>query len=282
MPVYDKPMIYYPLSKLINAGIRDILIITTPRDSEQFQHLLGDGAQFGVHLQYTVQPEPDGLAQAFTLGADFIGDDIVALALGDNILYGPGLGQQLRRFQTVLDALPATPEPLLAHASNGGGILSFGALPGMRLARPGLASYGFAPTHLRDVLPLRPVMTLTAQVTHLHTAHAGETVSYNGLWRAQRDTQVATVGIGYADGYPRNATGRAQVLVAGQRRPVLGRICMDQLMVDVTGLTVQVGDPVTLWQQQGLTVTDVAAWGDTIEYEVLTGLGDRIERRVAP
>ncbi|MDK2011701.1 MULTISPECIES: alanine racemase [unclassified Deinococcus] len=190
--------------------------------------------------------------------------------------------EQLRLFQTVLDALPATPQPLLAHAANGGGILSFGALPGMRLARPGLASYGFAPTHLRDVLPLHPVMTLTAQVTHLHTAHAGETVSYNGLWRAQQDTRIATVGIGYADGYPRNATGRAQVLIAGQRRPVLGRICMDQLMVDVTGLPVQVGDPVTLWNDHDLTVTDVAAWGDTIEYEVLTGLGDRIERRVAP
>ncbi|GGR80863.1 alanine racemase [Deinococcus sedimenti] len=188
--------------------------------------------------------------------------------------------EQLRRFQSVLGALPATPQPLLAHASNGGGILSFGALPGMRLARPGLASYGFAPPHLRSTLPLRPVMTLTAQVTHLHTAQAGETVSYNGLWRAPSDTRVATVGIGYADGYPRNATGRAHVLIGGERRPVLGRICMDQLMVDVTGLDVQLGDPVTLWTDHDLTVTDVATWGDTIEYEVLTGLGERVERVV--
>ncbi|BBN95096.1 alanine racemase, alr [Deinococcus grandis] len=187
---------------------------------------------------------------------------------------------QLRRFRTVLDALPATSQPLLAHAANGGGILSFGALPGMRLARPGLTSYGFAPPHLRAALPLRPVMTLTAQVTHLHTAHAGETVSYGGLWRAPHDTRVATVGIGYADGYPRGATGRAHVLIAGQRRPVLGRICMDQLMVDATGLDVQLGDPVTLWTDHDLTVTDVAAWGDTIEYEVLTGLGERVDRVV--
>ncbi|UBV41574.1 alanine racemase [Deinococcus taeanensis] len=190
--------------------------------------------------------------------------------------------EQLRRFQAVLDALPATPEPVLAHAANGGAILSFGALPGMRLARPGLASYGYVPAHLRGVLPLRPVMTLEAQVTHLHTALAGETVSYNGLWRAPQDTQVATIGIGYADGYPRNATRRAQVLVNGERRPVLGRICMDQLMVDVTGLNVSRGDWVTLWQPDTLTVTDVAAWGDTIEYEVLTGLGDRVERVLAP
>ena len=101
VPVYDKPMIYYPLSTLINASISDILIITTPHDADQFRRLLGDGSQFGISLTYAVQPEPAGLAQAFTIGADFIGDDRVALALGDNILYGPGLGQQLRRFKDI-------------------------------------------------------------------------------------------------------------------------------------------------------------------------------------
>ncbi|MGM9322435.1 alanine racemase, partial [Deinococcus aquaticus] len=136
------------------------------------------------------------------------------------------------------------------------------------------------PPHLRAHAPLTPVMTVQASVTHLHTVPAGETVSYGGLWRAPRDTPVATVGIGYADGYPRGATGRAEVIVAGQRRPVLGRICMDQLMIDVTGLTVQPGDPVTLWTQRDLTVTDVAAWGGTVEYEVLTGVGERVERQV--
>jgi glucose-1-phosphate thymidylyltransferase len=101
VPVYDKPMIYYPLSTLINAGISDILIITTPQDTDQFRRLLGDGSQFGINLSYAVQPSPDGLAQAFILGADFIAQDTVALALGDNILYGPGLGQQLRRFKDL-------------------------------------------------------------------------------------------------------------------------------------------------------------------------------------
>ncbi|GAA0297134.1 glucose-1-phosphate thymidylyltransferase RfbA [Kineococcus aurantiacus] len=98
VPVYDKPMIYYPLSTLMLAGIRDVLVITTPHDAEGFRRLLGDGSQFGVNLQWAVQPSPDGLAQAFVIGREFIGGDSVGLVLGDNIFYGPGLGNQLRRF----------------------------------------------------------------------------------------------------------------------------------------------------------------------------------------
>ncbi|GAA1789406.1 glucose-1-phosphate thymidylyltransferase RfbA [Pseudarthrobacter sulfonivorans] len=101
VPVYDKPMIYYPLSTLMLAGIRDILIITTPHDAGQFQRLLGDGSQFGINITYTQQPSPDGLAQAFVLGAEHIGDGPVALVLGDNIFYGQGLGTQLRRFEDI-------------------------------------------------------------------------------------------------------------------------------------------------------------------------------------
>ena len=96
MPVFDKPMIYYPLSTLVMAGLRDILIITTPEDQPQFRRLLGDGSQFGLQLSYVVQPRPEGIAQAFLLGAEFIGTDTVALILGDNIFHGTGLGRQLQ------------------------------------------------------------------------------------------------------------------------------------------------------------------------------------------
>lgn len=112
LPVYDKPMIYYPMSVLMNAGIRDILIISTPNDTPRFQELLKDGSQFGVNLTYAVQPSPDGLAQAFIIGEDFIGDDCVAMVLGDNIFAGHGLNQRLKT--------------AVANAENGNGATVFG------------------------------------------------------------------------------------------------------------------------------------------------------------
>ena len=101
VPVYDKPMIYYPLTTLMLAGIQDMLVITTPHDAPQFERLLGDGSHIGINLSYAQQPSPDGLAQAFTIGADFIGSDRTALVLGDNLFYGMGFGRKLRRFENV-------------------------------------------------------------------------------------------------------------------------------------------------------------------------------------
>jgi len=103
LPIYDKPMVYYPVSTLMLAGIKDILIISTPQDTPHFQNLLGDGSRFGVNFQYKVQPSPDGLAQAFILGEEFIGDDDVCLVLGDNIFYGYGLSGMLKRSVEIVE-----------------------------------------------------------------------------------------------------------------------------------------------------------------------------------
>ena len=101
VPVYDKPMIYYPLSTLMLAGIDEVLVITTPHDAAQFERLLGDGSQFGISISYAQQPRPEGLAQAFVIGADFLGDEAAALVLGDNIFYGANLGTRLDRFADI-------------------------------------------------------------------------------------------------------------------------------------------------------------------------------------
>ncbi|NOH29049.1 glucose-1-phosphate thymidylyltransferase RfbA [Vibrio mediterranei] len=108
LPIYDKPMVYYPLSTLMLAGIRDILIITTPEDQAGFQRLLGDGSDFGINLEYKVQPSPDGLAQAFIIGEEFIGDDSVCLVLGDNIYYGQSFSQQIKRARELTSQGRAT------------------------------------------------------------------------------------------------------------------------------------------------------------------------------
>jgi glucose-1-phosphate thymidylyltransferase len=122
MPIYDKPMIYYPLSVLMNAGIREILLITTPEDQAAFQRLLGDGSDVGIEISYAVQPRPEGLAQAFLIGAEFIGDQPVALVLGDNIFYGTGLGASLRA-----NTDPAGGHVFAYHVSNPGdyGVVDF-------------------------------------------------------------------------------------------------------------------------------------------------------------
>ncbi|MFC6590838.1 alanine racemase [Deinococcus lacus] len=182
--------------------------------------------------------------------------------------------EQLRLFLQVAAKLPRA----LLHCANSGSVLRHGALAGMDLARPGLASYGVMPAPLSSGTGLRPVMTLRAPITHIHTVPAGDTVSYGGLWQAPKDSVVATVAAGYADGYPRGQTNPS-VRVAGDLRPVLGRICMDQLMVDVTGLTVQPGDWVTLWGEESEPpLSEVVTASGIMEYELLTGVASRVIR----
>ncbi len=163
IPVYDKPMIYYPLSTLILAAIRDVLIITTPEDASQFERLLGDGSQFGISITYARQPEPNGLAQAFVIGADFIGRDSSALILGDNVFYGQGLGLQLQQFNDVVGAAifayrVADPENYgVVEFDRAGRALSLEekpASPRSRYAVPGLYFYDNDVVDIaRDLVP---------------------------------------------------------------------------------------------------------------------------------
>lgn len=150
MPVFDKPMIYYPLSTLMMAGVREILVITTPEEQSQFQRLLGDGSQFGLRLEYATQARPEGIAQAFVLGADFIGDEAVALILGDNIFHGVGLGRQLSSAGDPVGGLifaypVANPEAYgVVHFDADGRVLSIEEKPQRpksRYAVPGLYFY---------------------------------------------------------------------------------------------------------------------------------------------
>ena len=125
LPIYDKPMIYYPLSTLMLAGIKDILIISTPEDTPRFEHLLGDGSQFGISLQYAVQPSPDGLAQAFIIGEEFIGDESCAMILGDNIFFGNGLSAVLKKAATNAENSRATIFGYYANDPERFGIVEF-------------------------------------------------------------------------------------------------------------------------------------------------------------
>ncbi|KJF85805.1 glucose-1-phosphate thymidylyltransferase RfbA [Photobacterium phosphoreum] len=125
LPIYDKPMIFYPLSTLMLAGIKDILIITTPEDNQSFQRLLGNGSDFGINLEYAIQPSPDGLAQAFIIGEEFIGNDSVCLVLGDNIFYGQSFGQQLSHARELISQGVATVFGYQVHDPERFGVVEF-------------------------------------------------------------------------------------------------------------------------------------------------------------
>lgn len=196
---------------------------------------------------------------------------------------------QLSRFESILDTLKP-PESFSGrvHAANTGALLTIGARAhdfSSPLVRSGIALYGLAATpELHDRIDLRPVMTLKARVTHVKTVEPGTPVSYGATWRAPQTTRIATLGVGYGDGYPRLCSGRATVRVGGNDRPVVGTICMDMCMVNLgppdqqPATEVEVGDEAVLFGPPGPSLYDVADWAETIPYEICCGISPRVPR----
>lgn len=199
----------------------------------------------------------------------------------------PFAQEQLDRFNAVLDELDV---PIgHVHVANTGALLTMGARAydfTRPLIRTGISLYGLAATEeLHTRIDLRPVMSLRARVTHVKSVSPGTTVSYGARWCARQPTRIATLGVGYGDGYPRLCSGRARVRIHGEERPVVGSICMDMCMVDLgrpddpLANRVQVGDEALLFGPQGPSLYDVANWAETIPYEICCGLSPRVPRR---
>lgn len=197
---------------------------------------------------------------------------------------------QLDRFEAVLDARE-TPDSFAGrvHAANTGALLTIGARAhdfSAPLVRTGIALYGLAASaDLSAPLDLHPAMTLSARVTHVKTVEPGTPVSYGAHWRATRTTRIATLGVGYGDGYPRLCSGRATARIGGDDRPIVGTICMDMCMVDLgppdqsPAADVEVGDEAILFGPSGPTLYDVADWAETIPYEICCSISPRVPRR---
>jgi len=188
--------------------------------------------------------------------------------------------EQLEAFELFLDELEKRQiHPRLRHASNSAAIFAYPEAQ-FDLVRPGIAAYGYhSSPYIAGLEPnLKPALTLSAPITFVKQVKKGTPISYSSLWHAPKDTTIATVRIGYADGYPRLLTGKGEVLVQGELRPIAGRVCMDQLMVDVGALEVKVGDRVTLFGPDTLDAETLAGRIGTISYELLTSIGSRVER----
>ncbi|GGJ52033.1 alanine racemase [Deinococcus roseus] len=193
----------------------------------------------------------------------------------------PDLVQARRELEVFRRVCTLLPEGLIRHMGASEGLLALGEDAAFDVVRPGLALLGnVGATHLRGVLPLKPVMTVQARVCFVHTVQPGETVSYGGFWRAERPTRVAVLQVGYADGYPIRAAGKARVFAKGEHRPTLGLFGMDQILFDATDLNVQVGDWVEVLNPTTLTADVLSDWGETISSQLLSCLGARVERRL--
>jgi alanine racemase len=228
---------------------------------------------------------PGLLERARALGVEV--DGVLSHFASADLADAASTRQQLELFRSVLDQVRAAGfRPRWRHLANSAALVT---LPDTRdgealnLVRPGLALYGLSPAPwIATPRPLEPVLSWKTGVVHLKTVPTGTPVSYGGAWVAKRPTRIATLPVGYADGYPRRVFGRAQVLVRGKRAPVVGRVCMDLCMVDVTDIPgVALEDEVVLLGCQGseeLGAAELAAWVDTIAYEVLCGVGARVPR----
>ncbi|MDR7098723.1 alanine racemase [Lysobacter niabensis] len=194
----------------------------------------------------------------------------------------PMTGQQLERFLEACAHIERTGAPMpLRHLANSGGVLHFPAT-WLDMVRPGILLYGVQPDPAsRRSVDVRPVMSLASQVVYFKVVKAGNTVSYGATWAPERDTRVVTIPIGYGDGYPRALSSRGEVLIRGHRYPIVGRVCMDQFMVDIDQDSAWNEDEVVLIGSQGddvLTVEALAQQAGVIPYEILVGLNDRIPR----
>jgi alanine racemase len=188
--------------------------------------------------------------------------------------------KQLENFQNFLDELrKAGIQPRLMHTANSAATVAFPESH-FDLVRPGIAVYGYhSSSFIQEQEPrLRPVMTLTAPITFVKKVKAGTPISYSHMWTAPRDTTIATVRIGYADGYPRLLTNKGEVWLRNQLFPVAGRVCMDQIMIDVGDLEVSLGERVTLFGPEGINAESLGNKYGTISYDVLTGIAPRVER----
>jgi alanine racemase len=191
---------------------------------------------------------------------------------------------QFRQFEACLAALEANHlQPPLRHMANSGAIIDLPATH-LDMVRAGISVYGLYPSGevQKERVVLRPALSLKARVIHLKTVPAGTPISYGCTWKASRDATIATIPIGYADGYNRGLSNKGMMIVGGRRVPIVGRVCMDLTMVDVTAVPgVKVGDEVVVVGHQGeaeISTDDVAAWNDTINYEVVAALTDRVPR----
>lgn len=185
--------------------------------------------------------------------------------------------QQVERFRNFLEM--HKPDVAYRHLANTGAVLNKALEAEFDLIRPGIGLYGYAPgADCEGILPLIPAMTLMARVIHVKDLAQGQPVSYNATWTAAQDTRVATVRLGYADGYPKALSSLAQMWLHGQRVQQIGRVCMDQLLLEIGALEVEYGDMVQVFGQQYITADDVATWAKTNSYEILTGIGARVPR----